>query len=62
MRKRRFNTFIIAIGIILALVLAVAIQFFLPDTLASGLKRIIFFVTIVVIYFIVIVINAKLHR
>ena len=62
MRKRRFNILIILIGIILGLVLAVALQIVLPDTIAAPVKRIIFFLTIVAVYFAVIFINAKLHR
>lgn len=60
--RRKGNPLLIIIGLILAIAAGVAVSVFMPTAVHPALGRIAFFLTIVMVFFLVVAIGSKLSR
>ena len=62
MKRRRGNSLLFVIGIIVAVIAAICIYLMLPKTMAAPLKNLIFFVSMPVVLFIIIALGTKFGK
>ena len=61
--RRKINPWIVIIGIVLAVLAAAGIWFILPNSFDPAMRRIIFFMVVIAVYFFVTLIGHKIrHR
>lgn len=60
--RRRINPLLLIIGIVLGILVAVGLMFILPGSIDATTKRILFFLVIVVVYFLVTLIGSKIIK
>ncbi len=62
MKRRRGNSLLFIIGIIVAVIVAVGIYLMLPKTMEAPLKNLIFFVSMPVVLFVIIALGVKFKK